>query len=250
MKVTRREIEELAEDVVDLILSGNSEAALKKLKPVLDVKCPFTFLDALGKRIGQAGTDPEKFFETSDRIVDYNAMGGFVIVGQALIHFLPGSFDKVMEKSREYIIKGDTWYVCDIIGERSLGQALVICFDEALPWLKRFLEDDNKWVKRSVGVSIHFFSKRVLDQPERTKMLLDLVEPYIEERQADVVKGIGWGLKTIGRHHPDILVQFLREQMKSEKKISKLMMRKAVTYLGEDERMEIEGHVTGLKMKS
>ncbi|MBU7016143.1 MAG: DNA alkylation repair protein [Theionarchaea archaeon] len=87
-----------------------------------------------------------------------------------------------MEKSREYIIKGDTWYVCDIIGERSLGHALVNSFDKSLPWFKKFLNDENKWVKRSVGAAIHFFSKRVIDQPEKTQLLLDLTEPHIEEK--------------------------------------------------------------------
>lgn len=239
MNISRKEIEQLAEKVVDLTLSGDSEGALHVLKPVLNVKCPFAKLDTLGRHIGKAHTHPDtpKFFETFDRIINYNAMGGFVIVGQSLIHFLPDVFDKVMEKSREYIIEGDVWYVCDIIGERSLGHAVVNHFDITVPWLKRFLEDDNKWVKRSVGVSIHFFSKRILDQPEKTKVLLKVVEPYLEEKQIDFVKGIGWGLKTIGKHHPDILVDFLKPHMK--KNISRLLIRKAVTYLGEEKKLEL-----------
>jgi len=237
--ISKKGIEQLAEKAVDLILSGDSEGALHVLKPVLDVKCPFAKLDTLGRQISKVGTktDMPKFFETFDRIIDYNAMGGFVIVGQSLIHFLPDAFDKVMEKSREYIIKGDVWYVCDIIGERSLGHALVNHFDTTVPWLKKFLDDDNKWVRRSVGVSIHFFSKRIVDQPEKTKVLLKLIEPYLEEKQIDFVKGIGWGLKTIGKHYPDILVDFLKPHMK--KNISTLLVRKAVTYLGEEKKLEV-----------
>jgi hypothetical protein len=40
-------------------------------------------------------------------------------------------------------------------------------------------------------VAIHFFSKRVADQPEKTKILLHVVEPYLEEKQKDFVKGVG-----------------------------------------------------------
>lgn len=237
--ISKKEIEQLAEKVVNLTVSGNSEGALTVLKPILDFKCPFAKLDTLGRQIGKASVqiDIPKFFETFDRIIDYNAMGGVVIVGQSLIHFLPLAFEKVMEKSREYIIKGDVWYVCDIIGERSLGHALVCHFDTTVPWLKKFLDDDNKWIRRSVGVSIHFFSKRVLDQPQKTRVLLKLIEPHLEEKQIDFVKGIGWGLKTIGKHHPDILVDFLKPHMK--KNISALLVRKAVTYLGEERKSEV-----------
>jgi 3-methyladenine DNA glycosylase AlkD len=124
-----------------------------------------------------------------------------------------------------------------IIGERSLGHAVVNFYDESIPWLKKFLKDDNKWVNRSVGVAIHFFSKRVADQPEKTKILLHVVEPYLEEKQKDFVKGVGWGLKTIGKHHPDILVDFMKRQ--ANRNLSSLLIRKAVTYLEEEKKAEV-----------
>ncbi|MEM2897384.1 MAG: DNA alkylation repair protein [Candidatus Bathyarchaeia archaeon] len=201
-------------------------------------------LDFLGRQIGQSiSHEAQKSFTLFDKIIDRNAMGSFVIVSQALIHFLPNNFDKVMVKSREYIVKGNEWYVCDIFGERSLGQALVDYFDKALPWFKKFLEDENKWVKRSVGVAIHFFSKRILNEPEKTKKLLELIEPYIEERQIDVIKSIGWALKTIGKRYPEILVEFLKRQIKAKKVVSKLMVKKALTYLDKDKKLEIETYV-------
>ena len=148
-----------------------------------------------------------------------------------------------MEKSRKYIIKGDVWYVCDIIGERSIGHAVVEYFDESILWLTTFLDDDKKWVKRSAGVAIHFFGKRVVDQPEKTKILLQVVEPYLEEKQKDFVKGIGWGLKTIGKHHPDILVDFMKKQ--AHKSMSALLIKKAVTYLEEEKKNEVKKILQG-----
>lgn len=243
MTISKQELQQLAEKVVNTILSGDNEV-IQILKPILDVKCPFAKLDTLGKHIGKAGAgsdNAEAFFTAFDSIIEYNAMGSFVIVGQALIHFLPDHFKSVMEKSKEYIIKGDTWYVCDIIGERSPGHALVAYFDETIPWFEKFLEDECKWVQRSVGVAIHFFSKRVLDQPEKTKELLTLVEPHLERKQTDFAKGVGWGLKTIGKHHPDILMQFLETQLRLKRDISKTIMRKAMTYLEEDKKVELKG---------
>ncbi len=237
MSISTKEIEHLADKVVNLTMAGDVQAAFQELKPILDTKCPFSKLDHLGREIGKESSDFGALIVTFDRIIDYNAMGGFVIVGQALIWFLPSNLTEVIEKSREYIIKGNAWYVCDIIGERSVGHAVVNHFDRTLPWLEILLKDDNTWVKRSVGVAIHFFSKRVLDQPEKTKKLLQVVEPHLEEKQINFVKGIGWGLKTIGRHHPDILVQFLKSQIE-KKNVSKTLIRKAVTYL-EDEKKAV-----------
>ncbi|HDM22594.1 MAG: DNA alkylation repair protein [Methanomicrobia archaeon] len=240
------EIRDLGKEVSDMISDDEINRAIEILSPILNTKVSFSKLDLLGKEIGARGyTQAQKFFRAFDEIIDYDAMGGFVIVSQALIYFLGDKFEEVMEKNREYIIKGDKWYVCDIFGERSLGHALVNYFDKTLPYLKKFLEDNNKWIKRSVGVSIHFFSKRVLNDTEKTRKLLELLEPHIEEKQRDAVKGIGWGLKTIGKYHPEILFEFLKKQL-HKKKLSKLMLRKALTYLDKDKILEIESYVRGL----
>ncbi|MEM2100408.1 MAG: DNA alkylation repair protein [Thermoproteota archaeon] len=241
---SKEEIKLLGEKVSGFILAGDTNTAFQTIKPVLDNKYSFLMLDFLGRKIGEAGIgQPQRFFKVFDLIISYNTMGGFVIASQALISLLENEFERVMRKSREYIVGGDEWYVCDIIGERSLGYALVGYFDKTLPWFERFLEDKNKWVRRSVGVAIHFFSKRVLDEPDKTRRLLNLIEHHIEEKQVDAVKGIGWGLKTIGKHHPNLLTEFLERQFKAGRKMPKLMVRKAITYLDEERRLRLEKHV-------
>ena len=237
-------LQQLTEEFVTYIQKNQFETAANTLKPLLNTKCPFSKLDLLGKLIGsKAKEQPIEFLEAFDRIIASQAMGGFVVVGQALVSLLETNFDATMNKSREYIIKGATWYVCDIIGERSIGKAVVKHFERTLPHLKAFLEDENKWVKRSAGVAVHFFAKRVPNEPQKARALLEVLAPLIEERQVDVVKGIGWGIKTIGRVYPDVAVPFLIEQLKAKKKLSKLMMRKALTYLPTDKKAEVLAYV-------
>lgn len=237
-------LQRFAEEFVTYIQKNQAKAAADSLKPLLNTKCPFSKLDQLGNLIGnKAKDDPTAFLNAFDCIVESQAMGGFVVVGEALAELLATDFDVAMRKSREYIIKGATWYVCDIIGERSIGKATVKHFERTLPYLEGFLGDENKWVKRSAGVAVHFFAKRVRDNPIKAKALLDVLAPHIEERQVDVVKGIGWGIKTMGRFYPDVAVPFLIEQLDAEKKFSKLMMRKALTYLPADKKAEVLAHV-------
>ncbi len=237
-------LQRIAEEFTSFAQKNQAQTAADTLKPLLNTKCAFSKLDKLGNLIGtKAKNNPDPFLKAFDCIIESQAMGGFVVVGEALATLLDTDFDAVMQKSREYIIKGATWYVCDIIGERSIGKAVVGHFELTLPYLSVFLEDKNKWVKRSAGVAVHFFAKRVRDNPEKAKMLLDVLALHIEERQVDVVKGIGWGIKTMGRVYPEVVVPFLIEQLKAKKKLSALMMRKALKYLPPEKKTEVLAYV-------
>jgi hypothetical protein len=59
-----------------------------------------------------------------------------------------------------------------------------------------------------------------------------------EEWDTSALKGIGWGLKTIGRCYPDLLVAFLHQQLVT-KRPRKLLLRKATTYLDKVRKDEI-----------
>jgi 3-methyladenine DNA glycosylase AlkD len=200
----------------------------------------FYKLDRLGLALGGKNLgNKEDYFHFLDMIIDYDAMGGYVIVSKSLIPFLEDHLYDVLDKSRDYMLKGDVWHLCDNMSERSVGQALVDYFPETLPWMDSFLSSGERWLMRSAGVAIHFFTKRIRDDPESIRRLLELVEPYLEVRQEDAVKGIGWGLKTVGRYYPELLKPFLKDQRRSGKKISKLMWSKALNYLEEEKRAEI-----------
>ena len=238
--LSNEHILEIADNAVNHLSNNDYGLFLDSLKLILDGKCSFSKLDLIGKIIGHKLKDsPELVVKGFDILIQYNKMGSYVISGQGLTQLLPEHIDLVMEKSSQYIIFGDKWYVCDIIGERSIGKSLVDYFDITVPWIEKFLEDESNWIKRTAGVSIHFFSKRTINQKERTLLLLNILEPHIEEKQIDVVKGIGWGLKTIGRYHPDILSQFIVDQLQKKKKISKITLRKALTYLPDEKKVEI-----------
>ena len=242
--VSNEYLSEIVGNAIIKLSNYNLDIFSDLFKPILEKKCPFSKLDLIGRNLGLNLKDkPELLIKGFDILIESNKMGSYVIVSQGLSQLMPENIDLIMEKSRQYMTYGDKWYVCDIFGERSIGMSLVNHFDITLPWIEKYLQDENKWIRRSAGVSIHFFSKRILDRKERTLILLNILEPHIEEKQIDIVKGIGWGLKTIGKYHPEVLTEFLLEQLSKEKKISKIMLRKALTYLPDDKKAEIESFV-------
>ena len=132
--LSNEKIKLLAEKVVGFILTGDNKSAIQTLKPLLDAKCPFSKLDFLGKEIGQSGIgEPENFFKAFDEIIDYNAMGGFVVVGQALIP----SLENDLEESDEKIFR-ERW-VDGVMQIKGIGKSLAIQIEE-------FLKESNKWL--------------------------------------------------------------------------------------------------------
>ena len=49
-----------------------------------------------------------------------------------------------------------------------------------------------------------------------------------------------YSLKTIAKYHPDVAVSFLTKQLKAKKQLSKLMLKKAFTYLSEEQKLKIQ----------
>lgn len=242
--LTKEKIENISKNVTSQIKKEEYLIAVSKLSVILKSKVPFSKLDKIGVSIGKALIkDYQKISKFVDQLVKTDAMGSYVIASSALRPQIKKNLDAMLTQTKEIIIKGDVWHVCDNVSERTLGPALVQDFDKTLPHLHSFLSDNNLWIKRSAGVAIHFFNKRVRDRKDLSLKLLLAVEPYIEMKQKDVVKGIGWGIKTTGKYHPQITTDFLVKQLKADKKLSKLLIRKALTYLPAKNKAEIQKYV-------
>ncbi len=234
----KQEVTRISQECLSLIENSLIVEAVKTVEPVLQQKIPFLLLDHAGEVLGGLIIGkPRDLITFLDRIEATKAMGGYVVIGSVLNGFIEHDLTTALGKSKEYISKGRTWYVADIIGERVPGQALVKRFDEAFPILETFLREPDLWVKRSVGVAAHFFAKRVRGDAGKAKRVIDLLSPCFEEKDTRIVKGIGWGLKTLGRYYPDLVVDFLKCQQ--GRKPSSLLMKKAITYLSPEKRAEI-----------
>jgi len=223
-------IRKLAGDLV-----RNPARIPRELDSLLNSKIPFPKLDLLGKIIGE-NLNAEKAFSLFDRIVDMDKMGSYVIVAYGMTEFINSDLNLCMNKAKEYIVKGNEWYVCDIFGDRILGHSLVERFEDSLPYFREFSRDENRWMRRVVGVAVHYFAKKIRDDEKRIRRLIDLLDMQVEEKNRDIAKGVGWGLKTIGKFYPEVLERYLKRIL-SRKRISAVVFRKAVTYLPNKEEL-------------
>ena len=157
-----------------------------------------------------------------DKINSLKRESGYVIVATVLKNRLNTDLTQSFEKAVEYFIEGDEWYVCDIIGERVFGVGLLDHFDETFPYLEKIAEHENHWVKRSVVTAIHLAVKWGLEK-ERVSKLLDLALKYDNTSFYQMKKGIGWGVKTIAKFHPDLIYE---RNILNNGKIGKWFLRK------------------------
>ena len=240
--MNRAEVRELAARYRNEVIAGDVEGALAALHPLVAGRTPFPLLDLAGRVIaGAAAANPTALTALLDGLAATGEMGAWPLIGSALAAaYLPHDLPRAFAEARRYILQADAWHATDVVGERVLGEGLRADFDAALPLLEHWRDEASPWLRRAVGVAVHLYAKRERDRPDRAARLLDLLEPLFEERDTAALKGVGWGLKTIGRFYPDLLAPWLREQM-AGKTPRKLMVRKAVTYLPAEIKEEFLG---------
>ncbi len=223
-----------------MVQQGETEQAYALLAPVLGERTPFRLLDRIGAPIGAAPLRQVNRF--LDRVAAERTQGGWVVIASALHQQAARDLAGAFARCRNYILAADIWYATDTLGERVPGPALVADLLRALRLLAPWRQDENRWVRRTVGVAVHYWAKRSHGAPEQiphARKLLDLLEPMFEERDLDTVKGVGWGLKTMGRYYPALATEWLEKVVKKRRAYRALMLNKALTYLPRAERARV-----------
>jgi len=232
------EADKLGGAVADLLRRGRLEAAYALLEPVLGQRTRFSMLGRIGALATKAVPHPTatSFLE---RVAAKKTMGGWVIIGSVLTKRLDQDVGEALALCRTHAVKADVWYGADILGERVPGPALVADLPLGLSLVKPWRTDKNRWVRRTVGVGMHVWAKRSRGRPEHRRgaeKILAFLEPMFSERELAAVKGVGWGIKTLGKHYPDLVADWLQQQLTQGTRCRSVMLRKSLTYLSDDQR--------------
>ena len=236
-----QEAVELGKQISTLVQANQPGKAYALLAPILAERIPFRMLDRIGATIGAGSLGAVNPF--LEHVAATKTEGGWVVIAKALGAQLDRDGAGAFARCWGFMITADIWYATDILGERVPGPALVMDFESALALLAPWREDANRWIRRTMGVAIHFWAKRSRGAAEylpQVEKLLAFVEPMFEEKNVDAIKGVGWGLKTMGRYNPDLLTSWLRQQLVHQQRHPRaLMLRKALTYLSDTQRAQV-----------
>jgi 3-methyladenine DNA glycosylase AlkD len=239
-------------EVVGLMIGdGQPQEAYGHLSPILAERTPFHMLRRIGEPIGACPVhSPVAVYDQAldsflQEIASGRTEGGWVIIASALHGQLERALASALARCRGYIIAADVWYGADILAEGVAGEALVAHFQPTVDQISRWRQDPNAWVRRAVGTAAHFWAKRSRGAAElssRAQTLLDLLEPMFEEWDMRAVKGVGWGLKTLGRYYPDLVADWLAHSVEPRQRHHRaLILRKALTFLSEEQRARAVG---------
>jgi hypothetical protein len=236
-----READALGENVAVQVQAGRPQEAYDQLAPVLAQRTPFRLLDRIGEALGTATWEAVDPF--LDLIAAAGTEGGWVVIASALGRKLDADLAGALARCRTYVVAAGVWYGADILAERVPGPALLAHFEPALELLAPWRADPNRWVRRTTGVAAHFWAKRSRGVPKlapQAAALLAFLDPMFEEQEVDAVKGVGWGLKTLGQVYPDLVAAWLEEQVQARQRRPRaLMLRKAMTYLPDEARRRL-----------
>jgi hypothetical protein len=219
---------------------GQIAEAYAALDPTLNSRTPFRLLDLIGQSIGACPLEVANAF--AERVAADQTEGGWVIIASILREQLMCDMAGTFERSRVFTIAADIWYATDIPGERVPGPARLIDFDRALTLLAPWRTDPDRWVRRTAGVAAHFWARRAHGEArysDQVEQLLTFLDPMFEERDIDAIKGVGWGLKTLGRYYPEPVTDWLVRQAGRSPRA--LMLRKALTFLSPAQRARVTG---------
>lgn len=227
------EADALGEGIIALLAEGQPARACALLAPVLAGRTPFRLLDRIGR--AAAAGPPAQVDAFLDSIAAGATEGGWPLIGSALGQRLDGDLEGALALCRRYIVAADVWHGADSLAERVPGPALVAHFERGRDLLAPWRGAPNRWLRRATGVAVHFWAKRSRGAPElapRAGALLTFLEPLFEEGEIDAVKGVGWGLKTLGRHYPTQVSAWLAARLVDPgRRPRAILLRKARTYL-------------------
>ena len=123
-----------------------------------------------------------------DKVHALKTEGGNVILGIMLQNRLSFFYNESIAKAVDYISVADIWYVCDIIGERVFGFALLNYTEKTILSVRTLSLHNSNWVIRSLGAGIHYAIKKGLDK-EFVKILFRLLLTMAKTNDKEIRQG-------------------------------------------------------------
>ncbi len=215
--ITRKpEIREAANTCLEAYQDQGIDVAVQVLHAeLLRHKVKFPLLEYATTLLYEALPEDEQL-NFCDQVRQLQTIGGNVILGKMLQQRLPDHYDQSLARAAEYISQADAWYVCDIIGERVFGVALLTQPERTIPEIKKLAKHPSFWVVRSLGAGSHYAIKKGLGA-NHVEQVFALLFSMANTNHKEIRQGVGWAAKTTAKFHPDIIERYQSQIQDGEK---------------------------------
>jgi 3-methyladenine DNA glycosylase AlkD len=129
---------------------------------------------------------------------------------ESMLHFIPRGMveEDAVDLISEWLDDIDTWALTDPLGW-CMGK-LLIRNPEVSKVLAEWGRSDNRWRRRmSILPYVDICTKNQY-RPEYGKMILGALEPHLGDREFFVAKAVGWALRQMSYHEPEMVGNFIR----------------------------------------
>jgi 3-methyladenine DNA glycosylase AlkD len=100
------------------------------------------------------------------------------------------------------------WAMLDYLSTRHLGTLAMNYPDEVYSNVRKWTKSKHLWTRRA-SILIHIMPAR--KKQLRAEFAILTFEELLHENEFFIRKAIGWTLREIGKHYPDLTFEFLRE---------------------------------------
>lgn len=100
------------------------------------------------------------------------------------------------------------WAMLDYLATRHLGTLAMNYPNEVYPKVRKWTKSKHLWTRRA-SILIHVMPSR--KKQLRAEYAIPTFEELLHEKEFFIRKAIGWTLREIGKHYPDLTLEFLRE---------------------------------------
>lgn len=209
--ITRKpEVKAETEACINAYHTGGLQAGIDAVQSrLLGNKIKFPLLEYAATLLYEALPE-EEHIPFCTAVEKLKTIGGNVLIGILLQHRLEHHFQESLERATYYISLADVWYVCDIIGERTYGFALLNYPAKTIPIIKKLSTHDTNWVIRSLGAGTHYALKKGLGAEDADTMFRILLT-MANTKDKEIRQGVGWAAKTTAKFHPDIIDRYQTE---------------------------------------
>lgn len=272
-KIGKKEIITIITRACEFLEDGHEDLFFDEIEVLLVLKIPFGKLKPMGEYLGQCGLEkPEIYFDILDKFfkkdLDYGYRKDIYntakmkmseeevqksrvwgwragIIGLAFNEMSHEHPERVVDKTREYILLSSHWSSSDTFADKTFNRL----FKERFAYITNVLEswavDGNDWVRNAAAFALHAPVENKIINREQFIESLSILDLVMEDPAKNVQKKTAWALKVVSKYFPDETYDFLEKWVKNDNNNTKWIIRNSLKYLGEERRIELLEKIGG-----